>query len=250
MSKTTQMFAYKNLRGIYDFDYDAEGKLQYCLEDPDQAIAQYAIFPPLKQDQKTTINLLPNLLNDGQLVIKAYNTANRWHAVRRSISNSRAENCWIYAKKLQDLGFSVADPVAFIQEYILGRLKGRSWYLYKFIDGRTWADYLRSGSDEPSQLQALEKIINTLNSLWDRSITHGDTKSSNILLSNDQILLLDLDVMKQHDNKRSAASAVNRDATRFLRDLKQDYPNLYEFSLEKLGRLGWTFASAYKSHQP
>ena len=184
MSRTTRVFAHNNLKGIYHFDYESEEELQYCLENPDHAIAKYAIYPPLKEDQKTTINLLPNILNDSRLVIKAYNTSNRWHAVRRSVSNSRAKNCWTYAKKLQDLGFLVADPVAFIQEYVLGKLKGRSWYLYKFIDGHTWADYLRTGSDEPSQLLALDKIIDTLHSLWEHRITHGDTKSSNILLSN------------------------------------------------------------------
>ena len=83
------------------------------------------------------------------------------------------------------------------------------------------------------------QIVNTLKTLWTHQITHGDLKGSNILISGDDIVLLDLDAMKQHRNPVVSRARIDKDVERFLRNWKDRYPVLYQMAKEQLCATGF-----------
>ena len=148
----------------------------------------------------------------------------------------------MHAITLENLGIAVAPPVAFIQEYLGTGLKGGSWYLSEFVVGPSCLDHLPTIDDETVQAQRLEQIIDTLKKIWNRHITHGDLKGSNILLPQDQAVLLDLDAMKQHEDEEAARRHIGKDVERFLLNWKKDHPHpaLYELTRRKLSEAGFS----------
>jgi serine/threonine protein kinase len=226
-------FAHDNLKGKYRTRYNTGNFLKF-LSDPNQNLRKYD-YEIIKDDTNTII-IVRNLIEQCPIVIKRYNKKNTWHALRRAIRRSRAENCWIYAIVLENLGVAVAPPVAFIQEYLVAGLKGQSWYLSEFVDGLSCLDQLQASSDANMGVGAMEQIIDTLQLLWNHHITHGDTKGNNILLGNDRVTLLDLDSVKMNKVKFVAKHRIRKDKERFLRNWKD--PALYELAQQRLGNAG------------
>ena len=241
MSDKIESFAHEKLKGQYRTRYQSP-QLRDFLEDPDQDLEKFGGSSPIKDDQTTTVTLVANLVEECPIYIKRYNTKNAWHALRRTVRRSRAENCWIHAITLENLGIAVAPPVAFIQEYLGTGLKGSSWYLSKSVDGENYLKHLPTIDDETVQAQILEQIIDTLKKIWDRHITHGDLKGDNILLLQDQVVLLDLDAMKQHEDEEAARRHVGKDVERFLLNWQKDHPHpaLYELTRRKLSEAGFS----------
>ena len=241
MSDKVESFAHEKLKGQYRTRYQSP-KLRDFLKDPDQDLKKFGGGSPIKDDQTTTVTLVANLVEECPIYIKRYNKKNAWHALRRTVSKSRAENCWMHAITLENLGIAVAPPVAFIQEYLGTGLKGGSWYLSELVVGPSCLDHLPTIDDETVQVQRLEQIIDTLKKIWNRHITHGDLKGSNILLPQDQAVLLDLDAMKQHENDETARRHIGKDVERFLLNWKKDHPHpaLYELTRRKLSEAGFS----------
>ena len=238
-SYEVESFMGEKLRGQFRTCYCSGKKLLGFLENPDQDLKKYGGTLPIKSDQTTTVSIVPNLVEDCPIVIKRYNTKNAWHALRRTVRRSRAENCWMHAIALENLGVAVAPPVAFIQEYLGTGLKGRSWYLSEFVDGPSCLDHLPTIDDKTAQERAMEQIIDTLKLLWKHRITHGDLKGSNILLAQDQVVVLDLDSVKKNKVKFVANHRIRRDVARFRRNW-QDYPALAELARKKLSGAGFS----------
>ena len=240
-SDEVESFALENFRVQCRTCYQSP-RLRDFLEDPDQDLKKYGGDPPIKDDKTTTVKVVPNLVEDCPIVIKRYNTKSAWHALRRTVGRSRAENCWMRAMALENLGVAIAPPVAFIQEYLGAGLKGRSWYLAEFVDGPSCLDRLPAIDDETVQGKQLEQIIDTLKKIWDHHIAHGDLKGSNILLAQDRAVLLDLDAMKQYEDEETARSHIGKDVERLLRNWKKDHPHpaLYELTRKKLSEAGFS----------
>ena len=239
-SDNVESFAHEKLKGQYRTCYNTKKLLKF-LADPENQLEKYDyIF--LKPSQIQPVIFIPDFLENRPVVIKRYNTKNAWHALRRTVRRSRAENCWIHAITLENLGIAVAPPVAFIQEYLGAGLKGGSWDLSEFVVGPSCLDHLPTIDDETVQAQRLEQIIDTLKKIWSRHITHGDLKGSNILLPQDQAVLLDLDAMKQHEDEGAARRHIAKDVERFLLNWKKDHPNpaLYELTRRKLREAGFS----------
>ena len=49
-------------------------------------------------------------------------------------------------------------------------------------------------------------------------ISHGDLKASNFICGGEELVVLDLDVMRQHDSEASWRKAWQKDRARFLRN--------------------------------
>ena len=241
MSDKVESFAHEKLKGQYRTRYQSP-TLRDFLEDPDQDLKKFG-GSRIKGDETTTttVDLVSDLVEECPIYIKRYNTKNAWHALRRTVRRSRAENCWMHAITLENLGIAVAPPVAFIQEYLGTGLKGRSWYLSKSVDGKNCLERLLTIDDETVQAQILEQIIDTLKKIWARHITHGDLKGDNILLPQDQAVLLDLDAMKQHEDEEAARRHIDKDKERFLLNWEEDkhHPGLYELTRRKLSETGF-----------
>jgi len=185
----------------------------------------------------TTVRVNRKLIKNQPVVAKRYNKKNAWHALRRTVRRSRAENCWNHAIALEALGINVPSPVAFIQEYAGSGLKSCSWYLYEFVDGPSCINELKHNGITNDD-EVMEKVVETLGALWKQNISHGDTKGTNFLLTHDRVVIIDLDSIKQHTNDGTARRFIRKDLSRFLRNW-QDNPQLLQMAQTKLRLLGF-----------
>ena len=93
----------------------------------------------LKHDSTTSV---VKVEENGQCwVIKRYNTKNPWHALRRTVRRSRAENCWRMSALLSAAGVRVPAPVAYMERRI-GPLRGRSYFVYEYVDAEDLLTYM------------------------------------------------------------------------------------------------------------
>ncbi len=228
-----RQFTAGNLRITCHTRYPRQA-LDDLLSDPDASLTNTgAEF--LKHDSTTTLATVA--CGEHNLVVKRYNTKNAWHRLRRTVRSSRAENCWHFTRTLRSLDISVAPAVAWIQEIQVG-LKGRSWFVSEFVEGISCLDHVKGGVPHAEIEKTLGEIVEILCKLRHKHISHGDLKATNILLSDQGPVLIDLDVMRQHSSESTYRQAANKDVNRFLRNW-QDNPELLATARQLLSAQGF-----------
>ena len=140
-------------------------------------------------------------LNGHDTVVKQYNHKGLWHSLRHTLKGSRAKKCWLFGHRLNGHGIATAKPLGFLEQRKFG-LVWQSYILNKFIDGQNIQEYLNR-SDTPDNIKEdiSKKAQDMLDNLAHFKMTHGDLKSSNILIHKDTPVLIDLDSMKLHRNR-------------------------------------------------
>lgn len=228
-----------SLRIQYRSHYDSQW-LQELLRDPDRRMAQpdFTILKPGRPGSATTVGYVE--IDRRNIVIKRYDTKNAWHALRRTVRRSRAENCWNFAGRLERLGVTTAPSVAFIQEYVATGLRGCSWYVMEYIDdGLIRLDSLKASAGNAAS--SMVQIIKMMTRLRDHHISHGDMKATNLLVdeTEDRVVLLDLDAMKEHFTVDRARAATAKDVDRFLRNWPEGSV-FHKLAREELKRASFT----------
>lgn len=193
--------------------------LNELIERPAAVMARGRV---LKHDGTTTVVAV----GDGsrRWVVKRYNTKSRWHALRRLVRGSRAVNCWNAAARLREAGIDTPRPVAALEERYFGVLRGRSYFIHEFVDGEALAERLRRGSDQQARL--VDQAAGIVRRLRAAGIVHGDLKATNFLVSNGQVILVDLDATRCTRGRR-LQTGLKKDLQRFLRNWS-DQPDLLE----------------------
>lgn len=183
------------------------------------ALGKNRVITVLKEDTVATV--WRTEYQTHPLLIKRYNTQGAWHAFRRSFRNSRADNCQNMARFFEQAGIHTAANVAIIQEWF-GPFKARSWYISEYIQGALLARYFEKQSSNNRQRVELDILKANIASLFEllrrHQLTHGDLKATNILLSDDQLYLIDLDAARVHKNRNSFQRAHKKDQSRFLKN--------------------------------
>ena len=233
LSDSASQFSSGHLH-IHHYLRDHSPLIRHTLKNPDLALSDPEC-QIIKSDNTTTVGLI--FRDSYKIVIKRYNAKNAWHRLRRTVRNSRAENCWHFTRTLRNLEISVAPVVAWIQEIQVG-LKGRSWFVSEFVDGISCLDHFNGGVPPAEIKKTLGEIVEILCKLRHERISHGDLKASNILLSSRGPVLIDLDAMRQHKSESTYQQAANKDVTRFLRNW-QDNPDLLETARHLLSAQGF-----------
>ena len=174
-----------------------------------------------KSDQTTTVSRINTAI--GGLVVKRYNTKNPWHLIRRNFQTSRAMNCIRMARIFQQNGIAVAEPVAVIENQ-WGFFSGRSWYVTKYVEKEMLLDYLSVERWQAGYDNIKNQIHDLFSVLQHKRLSHGDMKATNILVSENGIVLLDLDASKRHYFSYFHRRALKRDRSRFLKNWKHNPP--------------------------
>ncbi len=84
------------------------------------------------------------------------------------------------------------------------------------VDGINSADYFRQpGLENTVRNHVAIKMLELMNNLFEQKIIHGDLKSTNFIIDDDQPVLIDLDSMKQSPGKLRFEKGMLADKTRF-----------------------------------
>ena len=181
------------------------------LSKPEQLLQQSEI---LKDDKSTTVGKFA--WQKKQYIIKRFNARNKGHAVKRSMRRSRASNCWHISQTFINCGLSVAKPIAMLEHRILF-FKAKSFFISEYVDGAEILDWLPE-QDTAMRAKVKQKVIEIFAIFNANRLSHGDMKATNLLWSGEQIVLIDLDVAKQHSTRILFARAHMRDKRRFIRN--------------------------------
>lgn len=199
---------------------DLPDLLATIFADPDLAMEKGEL---LKDEGKTS---LAKVSKGGvELVIKRYNIINTWHAITRGLRISRAHRCWVYAHLFKEFRLDTPEPVAMIEER-QGPIRRRAYYIMRYRTGLLG----RSAVTNANSLQIeryLGCLVNDLQQLYDRKITHGDLKDTNWLWDKNRWIWLDLDATRQYRLRHTFALAWNRDIQRLLKNW-QDHPQILQ----------------------
>lgn len=140
-------------------------------------------------------------------VIKRYNIKSPWHALRRTLKpRSRFRRAWCNGQRLHFLRIPTARPLALLERRH-GPLRGVAYLVMEDC-----------GADDLSRLAAgtgltgwhIDAVTRIFRALVAAGLSHGDTKATNFLVAGDDVLLVDLDAM------RESPAGQSKDIGRFL----------------------------------
>ncbi len=156
--------------------------------------------------------------NRKDVVVKRYNHKGLIYSLCQTIKGSRALRGWLNEHRLGMLNIAVPRPLAYIEQH-RGLLVWRSYLVTEYVQGQNLYEFLRDGSVTKQQLSsAATQIRQILDKLGRGRISHGDMKHSNILITENGVVLTDLDGMKVHKFNRTYERRRRKDISRLTRD--------------------------------
>jgi tRNA A-37 threonylcarbamoyl transferase component Bud32 len=199
---------------MYDREYVSDEFLNF-LKNPD-VIFIHPDTQMLKPGRSSTVVKVN--IGGKTLVVKRYNMKSVGHWLRRCLRVTRAATSWRLAHRLQLFGVPTAKPVAFIEYQFLG-LHGTSYFVMEHIEGKNLGDYFVDyDENQPLFSEMAEKVMAVINNLAKLYITHGDLKSTNILVHDEQPMMIDLDGMVEHNSWAGLNRAWDKEIQRFMKN--------------------------------
>jgi tRNA A-37 threonylcarbamoyl transferase component Bud32 len=139
--------------------------------------------------------------NGNDVVVKRYNHKGFIHSLRHTIKRSRARQGWLHAHRLRMLQIPTPKPLAYIEQHKY-RLLWQSYLVTEYVEGQKLYDFLRdSNITEEQHSMVIKQIYELLDKLGKYRITHGDLKHTNILVTDKEPVVTDLDEMRVHKFK-------------------------------------------------
>lgn len=201
---------------VYERGMESED-LQKFLQDPDSYIERGVM---LKAGNTTTV---AKIFIDGKpYVLKRYNIKGLWHRIRRLFQPSRAWVCWRNAHMLETLGIATPKPLL-MMEWRFGSLRREAYFLCEFIEGEDALQFLRKAPiNSPAWTRTLAQFKVLFRTMQEYGIVHRDMKATNFLITDQGLVVLDLDAMYQESDQRRFANAFGKDMKRFAKNWKND----------------------------
>ncbi|MBW2363620.1 MAG: hypothetical protein JRF25_00825, partial [Deltaproteobacteria bacterium] len=166
------------------------------LNDPDPYMGSGEL---LKAGNTATLALVT--VDGRDVVIKRYNIKNFLHGFRRFFRPSRAWVSWRNAHLLTYMNIPTPKPIAFMERR-WGPFRKSAYFITEYAQGLPLNHVFGRQSTHTLDIDAIvEKVGVIIQSLVDQMIGHGDTKASNFIVSEDDIKIVDLDVMKEYTCK-------------------------------------------------
>ncbi len=201
-------------------------------DDPDHAMHQSGNV--IKDDRTNTLSVVQTDI--GPVVIKRYNTKNVWHQVRRNFQISRAINFLKMAHQFSGVGLNIPTSLAVV-EARSGRLRGRSWYISRYIESESLIDHLNLADWENRYQAVISHVTGLFAALQQNRLSHGDLKATNLLVHQKALFIIDLDAARLHSSKWHHQRALQKDKRRFLKNWN-NLPELKAVFHDRLMELG------------
>lgn len=160
-------------------------------------------------------------------VVKRYNVKGPWHALRRALKpGPRFRLAWQNGHRLWMLGVPTARPLLLLERRC-GPLRGVAYLVMEDLGDRHLGQEIDQQGLSDARAAELARLFRTLQAA---GLRHGDTKVTNLLVTDAGIALIDLDAMGL------SRRGQRRDVARFLANF-QHQPLVRE-------RLAAAFAAA------
>jgi tRNA A-37 threonylcarbamoyl transferase component Bud32 len=199
---------------MYDRDYMSDHFVK-LLVNPEIAFADTTL-EILKTGGSSTVAKID--IDGRSIVVKRYNIKDIWHWARRTLRSTRAATSWKLANTLRLFGVATPKPIAFIEKRFLG-FRSKSYFVMEYIKGPNLFDYFANYQPNDLHLEKVAvKVVTLLKNITKMKMSHGDLKATNILISNDQPILLDLDGMKQYTTLSKANRVYKTEIKRFMKN--------------------------------
>lgn len=191
-----------------------EELLERLWSDPDGVVADAEM---LKDGDRVTVVRID--ADHHRFVLKRYNLRSWWHTARHLLIRSRAKWNWVNSARLRSAGIRSPRARAFLEER-QGALRGRSFLLCDYVEGRTLRDLYRDGPYDDARL---DRIAAAFAEIWRvlgaMRIGHDDMKDTNFIVDReDRIWLVDLDGMRVHWLPPRFRHQRDQDYDRFMRN--------------------------------
>jgi len=155
--------------------------------------------------------------NNKNIVVKRYDHKGFIHSLRHTIKKSRARKGWLYAHFLGALNITTPRALAYIEQR-KGLLIWQSYLVTEYVEGQKLWHFLRDDNvTERQKLDGIQQVVRLLDKLWKYRITHGDLKHTNVLITQNGPVLIDLDGMIVHRWELPYRNKRAKDMERFLR---------------------------------
>lgn len=234
----------KTFRSLFAFDRaeDAFG-LKNLLSTVDALLENPSCL--LKNGNTCTVGKVK--MNQHDYVVKRYNVKNPLHRLRCALHRTRAEKSWYNAHYLSLLEIPTAKPVALWEER-WGPLRGKAYFISRFLPGETLTDYLSQESSAAQYPAIADQITQLFQRLFSARLSHGDLKATNFIVVNDIVHLIDLDSLQTHRTQWGLRRAWKKDWQRFMRNW-QDNPTLTELFSQLYCKQKLCFCAAFKQRK-
>jgi tRNA A-37 threonylcarbamoyl transferase component Bud32 len=202
----------RKLKRFAVFDRQLYGeKFEVLWEDPESVLESGRL---VKSGRSAEVRLIE--LGGKKYVIKKYHFKNYIHCFFRSFLPTRAEISWRNGVLLRFLSIPTPRPVALVENRF-GPFRGESYIVTEWIDGEhAWAWFVEGERSSESLDQTVGKVTIILNSLRRTWISHGDLKATNLIISNGEPFLIDLDAMVSWRHRVGFEKQFNKDLSHFL----------------------------------
>ncbi len=138
-------------------------------------------------------------------VIKRHLERSRRHQFKQFFSRSRAQRCWDDTWFLIDNGYPTPRPVAYVEDRF-GPLRGNSWYVYQYVEGRTLKDLATGLKNQ----RLLRRYIAQLADIWQvharLGVSLSDGHPANFIVdATGKMWVIDLDKLQHigHSERQS-----------------------------------------------
>jgi tRNA A-37 threonylcarbamoyl transferase component Bud32 len=190
--------------GVFDGSFTLKEKPSGFIEKIDSLMDKGQI---IKNDNTTSVSRVE--YNSKDIIIKRYNHKGIIHSIRHTIKKSRAHRGWRYANRLRELNIATAKPLAYIEQR-------KGFFIWKsyFV-----TEYLLQDSNiaEKEKLKKIKQVLELVDKIGRFKISHGDLKHTNILITDNGPVLIDLDGIKFHKLNCCYRMKRARDLKRFAK---------------------------------
>jgi tRNA A-37 threonylcarbamoyl transferase component Bud32 len=174
----------------------------------------------LKDGNTSTVALVH--VNGQSVVVKRYNIKNIRHGLRRGFRRSRASVSWRNAHRLISLGIKTPRPIALIERRF-GPFRKTAFFITEYVEGiNAYELFHTEVAKEIDRANVVRLFARLFQVLADASISHGDTKATNFIVTKESLFLVDLDAVCEHRSRKRFLRAFTRDLKRFM----QNWENL------------------------
>lgn len=171
--------------------------MQTFLQNPDLVLESPNVrYFKNTPGESSTVGLLT--IDNIAMVVKRYNIKSFWHGIKIWFRKSRAMTSWLNAHRLSAIDVPTVEPIAVVENRH-GPLRNKAYFIYRYVAGNPVCNYFEQHQTlTPFYAHALKKIAESMNKLKDKKIRHRDCHHNNMVMLDDNVLLLDLDHMKQY----------------------------------------------------